>query len=404
MAATTSLAEQGNPQVLDLPEVLAPGQGVPTRSEKQHEPVLRRQMPELDSIRGIAILAVVIYHGFYWQLDLASFTPWQSILLTLTWPGRLGVNLFFVLSGFLITGLLLDSKSKPDYYKRFYVRRALRILPAYLGILFVLAATRYAPASFLGLSLAYLSNLTPLFGVAIAYPVLWSLAVEEHFYFVWPAVVRRFSRHALLALSVGVILISPVLRFLNWHVAEGFEFNDYTWNSLDGMACGAVVALLLRIWGQDRRRLFQLTLGFLAAAALLSPFAIQSRQTALGAAMQVVPWHCFFAGMLGALLLIGTTGRKSLVQSPFLRFFGYISYGLYLVHVLAFNLFDYLIEWSGFSGLLLRFVCSAGAATLIAWLSRRYFEDRFLKMNPLRSAPVPSRGLPAERDLSSHTA
>lgn len=85
-------------------------------------------MPELDSIRGIAILAVVIYHGFYWQVDLTAFTRWQSILLTLTWPGRLGVNLFFVLSGFLITGLLLDSKAKPDYYKRFYVRRALRIL------------------------------------------------------------------------------------------------------------------------------------------------------------------------------------------------------------------------------------------------------------------------------------
>ena len=299
MAATTTLVEQSS-AVLDFPKVLAPRQDAPDHSEQKHEPILRRQMPELDSIRGIAILAVVIYHGFYWQVDLTSFTRWQSILLTLAWPGRLGVNLFFVLSGFLITGLLLDTKSKPDYYKRFYVRRALRILPAYLAILFVLAAVRYAPVSFLALSLAYLSNLTPLFGVAIAYPVLWSLAVEEHFYFVWPAVVRKFSRHALLALSVGVIVISPVLRFLNSHVAQGFEFNDYTWNSLDGMACGAVVALLVRMWGQDRRKLLQLSCGFLAAAALLSPFAIHSRQTALGAAMQVVPWHFFFAAMLGA--------------------------------------------------------------------------------------------------------
>lgn len=299
MAATTTLVErQGSAAVLDFPRVPAPRQDAPDHSEHKHEPILRRQMPELDSIRGIAILAVVIYHGFYWQVNLTHFARWQSILLTLAWPGRLGVNLFFVLSGFLITGLLLDSKSKPDYYKRFYVRRALRIFPAYLAILFVLAAVRYAPVSFLALSLAYLSNLTPLFGVAIAYPVLWSLAVEEHFYFVWPAVVRKFSRHALLALSVGVIVISPVLRLLNSHVARGFEFNDYTWNSLDGMACGAVVALLVRMWGQDRRKLLQLSCGFLAAAAVLSPFAIHSRQTALGAGMQVVPWHFFFAAML----------------------------------------------------------------------------------------------------------
>lgn len=268
----------------------------------------------------------------------------------------------------------------------------------------MLAAVRYAPASFLALSLAYLSNLTPLFGVAIAYPVLWSLAVEEHFYFVWPAVVRRFSRPALLALSISVIVISPVLRFLSFHVAQGFEFNDYTWNSLDGMACGAVVALLLRMWGEDRRKLLQLTCAFLAVAALLSPFAIRSRQTALGAAMQVVPWHFFFAAMLGAFLLIGATARKSLVQSPFLRFFGYISYGLYLIHVLAFNAFDYLVQWRGLSGLALRSACSAAAATLVAWLSRRYFEDRFLKMNPLRSAPASSRQLPPERDFSRRTA
>ena len=403
MAATTPLVEQQRPEVLDFPEVLVPKQDTPDDFEKKHEPILRRQMPELDSIRGIAILAVVIYHGFYWQVDLTAFSRWERILLTLAWPGRLGVNLFFVLSGFLITGLLVDSKSKAEYYKRFYVRRALRILPAYLALLFVLAAVRYAPASFLFLSLAYLSNLTPLFGVAIAYPVLWSLAVEEHFYFVWPAVVRKFSQHALLALSVGVILISPVLRLLNFHVAEGFEFNDYTWNSLDGMACGAVVALLLRMWSGDRRKLLRLTCGFLAAAALLAPFAIGSRQTALGAAMQVVPWHFFFAALLGVFLLIGTTARKSLVQNPLLRFFGYISYGLYLIHVLAFNAFDYFVQWRGLSGLALRFACAAGAATLVAWLSRRYFEDRFLKMNPLRSAPAPSRGLP-EGDLSRHTA
>src|SRR5258707_11165765 len=122
MAPTLTAADDQRAVVLDPSEVPIET-GVSTgRSETNHESLLRRQMPELDSIRGIAILAVVIYHGFYWQVNLAAFPRWQQILLTLAWPGRLGVNLFFVLSGFLITGLLLDSKTKQDYYKRFYIR------------------------------------------------------------------------------------------------------------------------------------------------------------------------------------------------------------------------------------------------------------------------------------------
>jgi peptidoglycan/LPS O-acetylase OafA/YrhL len=88
-------------------------------------------MPELDTIRGLAILGVLVYHGFYWARDLSLYTPWQRIFLSLTAVGQFGVNLFFVLSGFLITGILLESRTRADYYERFYFRRALRILPAY---------------------------------------------------------------------------------------------------------------------------------------------------------------------------------------------------------------------------------------------------------------------------------
>jgi peptidoglycan/LPS O-acetylase OafA/YrhL len=87
---------------------------------KPNEPLLRPVMPELDSIRGIAILAVLFYHGFYWNVDLAQFSKPVRLVLTGMWVGRLGVNLFFVLSGFLITGLLIDSKGRTDYYSRFY--------------------------------------------------------------------------------------------------------------------------------------------------------------------------------------------------------------------------------------------------------------------------------------------
>ena len=103
------------------------------------QPVLRDRMPELDTIRGMAIAGVVLYHLFYWTRDLTLYPAWQRHFFSLMAPGQFGVNLFFVLSGFLITGILLDSKSRPDYYARFYYRRALRILPAYYFTLCLLA-------------------------------------------------------------------------------------------------------------------------------------------------------------------------------------------------------------------------------------------------------------------------
>ena len=92
-------------------------------------------MPELDTLRGVAVLGVLLLlllHAFYWRYAGLSFGPWARRFLAATQPGSTGVNLFFVFSGFLIMGILLDSKDKPHFYRRFYTRRALRILPALL--------------------------------------------------------------------------------------------------------------------------------------------------------------------------------------------------------------------------------------------------------------------------------
>src|SRR6266851_6771663 len=137
-------------------------------SQGRPEPLLRPIMPELDTIRGMAILGVLLYHGLYWGLDLSPFSRFERLALTGMWTGRLGVNLFFVLSGFLITGLLADSANDPRYYSRFYIRRALRILPAFVVTILILLAVNAAPLKFVLLSVLYLSNLTPLFGVAMA--------------------------------------------------------------------------------------------------------------------------------------------------------------------------------------------------------------------------------------------
>ena len=171
-------------------------------------------MPELDTIRGLAILGVLLYHGFYWVRDLSLYTPWQRHFFTLMAPGQFGVNLFFVLSGFLITGILLDSRNRPDYYQRFYFRRALRILPAYYFTLLLLILFGLTSRGFLSMSLVYSSNMSPLFGIALSYPVLWSLAVEEHFYLIWPMAARRISTTKLLWLLCAILVLTPVSRFL----------------------------------------------------------------------------------------------------------------------------------------------------------------------------------------------
>jgi|SRR5450755_4526833 peptidoglycan/LPS O-acetylase OafA/YrhL len=151
--------------------------------------LLRSRMPELDTIRGIAVLLVLFFHGFGFRYGVQGLSGLPKLFVAATLPGWMGVNLFFVLSGFLITGILLDSKFNRDYFRTFYVRRALRILPLYYAVLLLLAVLtrtgwgdRRASWAYLGLSFFYLSNITELFGVPSQYTVLWSLAVEEHFY------------------------------------------------------------------------------------------------------------------------------------------------------------------------------------------------------------------------------
>jgi peptidoglycan/LPS O-acetylase OafA/YrhL len=366
-------------------------------------------MPELDSIRGLAILGVLFFHGFYYVTGTGLFhSPLAKAVTYASMPGRMGVNLFFVLSGFLITGILIDSRDDPNYYRRFYIRRALRILPVYYLLLAVLLLMRASNWPFVAFSAVYLSNVAPLFGVPLAYSVLWSLAVEEHFYLFWPTCIRRLSLKALTICAAGVVFLSPLVRLVNFYIAgndraQHFATNFFTWNSLDGLACGALVAILLRKLDLERQQLWKLAiLSMASGGAILAvglPFGIMTRDGAFGAALQMTPWNFAFAGLLLAFLLAGTSEHRHLVNRPVLQFFGETSYGLYLWHLLAFGAYDTVVsrflpqfaaparvDSPGFNrngsfGLLcLRFVIGAGLSILVAWISRRYIEDPFLRL------------------------
>jgi len=109
-----------------------------------HQPLLRSRMPELDTLRGVAVLMVIFFHGFYFVTGAARFHGLIRWFVMATGAGWMGVNLFFVLSRFLISGILLGSRDNPGYYRGFYLRRALRILPAYYGLLLLLLVTARA--------------------------------------------------------------------------------------------------------------------------------------------------------------------------------------------------------------------------------------------------------------------
>lgn len=354
--------------------------------------LIRPSMPELDTLRGIAVLGVVLLHAFYWQYAAFSFGRWARTFLSITQPGGWGVNLFFVLSGFLITGILLDSKNRPGFYRRFYTRRALRILPAYYLLLTLLVLLRSASTAFVGLSFIYLANVTSFFGVACDYGPLWSLAVEEHFYILWPAVVRRVAKERLAWVSGAIVLGIPILRAISFNFGWKDGLASYTWFVADGLAAGGLLAILLRT--AITRRQVKLVCGLLFGSAVLiglagKPFGILTRERLLGAALQFTIVYGFFAGVLLLFLLVGTSSRKRYVNVPTLRFLGYISYGLYLDHMLAFRIYDricrhflpqFFASDGHFALVLLRFALAGGGAIGVAYLSRRFFEERFLRL------------------------
>jgi peptidoglycan/LPS O-acetylase OafA/YrhL len=373
-------------------------------------------MPELDAIRGLAILGVLIYHGLYWAHDFSLYRPWQRAFLKLASPGQYGVNLFFVLSGFLITGILVDSRQYPDYYPRFYFRRALRILPAYYATLLILVIFGLTSHGFLYMSLVYSSNLSLLFGIAMSYPVLWSLAVEEHFYFLWPAVVKKVATKHLPWIAGFLLVLSPFLRYLCHQTALGTLMpragcSYYTWNSADALAMGALIALFVRKWNGDREKLRRLCLGLILTGTVLAvaglPFGIRTRMSPVGEALQWVPWNLWSGGVLGIFLLVGTGTHRKWVTPRVLIFFGQISYGLYLYHLFVFFLYQWVAKQAGFEtrfGLSMwmrtwsLMVCGGLGSIALASLSRTYFEETFLRLKdrwtPKVVARLPATGPP----------
>jgi len=334
-------------------------------------------IPELDGLRGLAVLAVVIYHC---HPRLQGTWIYGASL----W-GWAGVNLFFVLSGFLITSILLGSREKPQYFRNFYGRRILRIWPVYVLVLVVV----YLEAPwFVGLPIgraivtapwwAYILFIQNLFHLALppAIGPTWSLAIEEQYYFLWAPTVRVFKRPAMLAVVlVAALVASPLFRHANPH----WMTPTNTLIHLDGIAWGSLLALGLLTVKLSRRTWLVLGLSGLVVGFTLAA-TIAGGTSFLDSALAV----CFAGAVLAA---IASTGAHNPVNAAMrkgpLPFYGKISYGLYMIHIavfIFFGWFDLMMNDRGTAGNLaivgFRLAASTAAATAM-WYG---FEKQMLKL------------------------
>jgi peptidoglycan/LPS O-acetylase OafA/YrhL len=352
--------------------------------------LLARRMPGIDVLRGCAVLMVVLFHGMAYQAPRVEWgSRFGDALYGLTAWGWLGVNLFFVISGFLITGILDDTVLRKDFYKQFYVRRALRILPAYLAVLALAWATGFITPNYVVVSLLFLSNMPGLFlrHGYLFYGPFWSLAVEEQFYLVWPMLYRRLGRRGMLAASLGLIALCPMLRALAFAgLLHTGDVLSKMWMIADNLAIGALLAVLLRWPGFSLRRFlgFGLAMGAFGPAALVALFAAH-RMGAQDVLRNSVGLSCFQlvcgSVVVMALWMFRVRGLPGWMK--IFVFFGDISYGLYLIHLLLLQIYDRAFG-DGFKNdwrlLLMRFVMANGVAIVVAVVSKRYFEDPILRL------------------------
>jgi peptidoglycan/LPS O-acetylase OafA/YrhL len=290
-------------------------------------------VPALDGVRGLAILSVLLAH-FVPALADAFGTSWARLIASYAGLGGCGVDLFFVLSGFLITGILLDTRESPDYWRSFFGRRALRILPLYYIFLIALYLTN-PPRGEAWKFWFHLSNWRSDLGMSsnILTWHFWSLAIEEQFYFVWPIVVAVLPVRALGPVCLLTAVGSLTLRGMAASTGAEFEtLHRLTPLTLDGLSTGSYLAWAVRYRPATGHRLARLALPAILGSALAF-WALGRMNPSLGTTMVAGRIIVSLGG--GALVLLAAYGPAPAIRilsSRPLCVLGRYCYGLYLLH------------------------------------------------------------------------
>jgi peptidoglycan/LPS O-acetylase OafA/YrhL len=402
-----------------MPELSAPGQ--------------HQRIAVLDGLRGFAIAAVMIHHFSPYANPPSKDSRIGVLLFFLAASGWCGVDLFFVLSGFLITGILLDQKPLPHFFRNFYARRTLRIFPLYYGVLFAvfILGPLIWPAAFHApemMAMRHRQGWLWIYGTNVDMTIhndyriyvgqwlflagFWSLAVEEHFYLVWPAIVRFCNDRALLAVCGVCVLLSLVTRLVFFRLQNDWGVYTFTLSRIDELAIGGSLSVLIR----HRSSLlnFLSRWAWLIATLCFVGWIANTWKDALR-----LHWFAVSAGYLlvgisfGALLLhCVTTGPESIARRIFelrgLRILGKYSYGLYIYHILLMPMYEHwfgqrrwedilerrlhLTVGSYFLSVIAYMIAASAVSFIVAWVSWQVMEKQFLRMKRFfdPSTPVPT--------------
>lgn len=361
-----------------------------------------KHYPALDGFRCFALLLVMISHFGY-----CGF-------------GWIGVSMFFVLSGFLITGILLESKEKSSkkFFRNFYVRRALRIFPAYylylilLSVLLLLAGKRSLIAPYLFSLITYIFNLTSMIlpdsNINLTISNFWSLCIEEHFYLIWPLIIYYFRRKQLIVIIGVICVLSPIIRYFICEVMTALNYKPidagrgvyfFTLSHFDAMALGAAI----KVFNLEKR--VRLPFACLTAVILIALLLGMVSERASGMSLRDTLWSLGYPfasianykhvwsytviSIVSVFLIIslvtacqsrGASFLQKLFQKSFFMYVGRISYGAYIWHGLVIVVMQKIISYEKYS--LKGFICFlfyVALTLILADLSYRLFEKQFLK-------------------------
>ncbi|MHB1861350.1 MAG: acyltransferase family protein [Gemmatimonadaceae bacterium] len=368
------------------------------------------RIAHFDGLRSLAVLAVLAMHATQLPVPLLTRTPLDRMAVHAALSGWIGVDLFFVLSGYLITGILLDSRGASGYFRSFYARRTLRIFPLYYGVLagMLLVVPMLLPALIAhpaNASAGQLWDWTYLTNWRIAWmnawdavPThtahFWSLAVEEQFYLCWPLLVWWLGPRGIRRLSIALLAAAPVLRaLLLWRGVSPVAVFVTTPTRMDGLAAGALLACLARDMGTLAAvRPLARRAGAIAGVALLL-IAVRVRLLDQNDPLvQVAGFSALAAAFASVVALAGT---QRWLGHPVLAYLGRRSYALYVFHPMVIALADRASVARGVplvagSGVLRQgaFFCAAAAGTvLVAEVSWRLWESPWMGLK--RFAPRP---------------
>ncbi len=376
-------------------------------AETWKRPVLRGHMPALDGVRGLAVLMVLVYHFIG---DMVPTNGIERAICKVVLFGTNGVELFFVLSGFLITGLLFDARNRPNYFRNFYMRRFLRIFPLYYGVLTAIFVIAPVIPLFQGPDLDYLRDRQAwawLYAVNVNIALhgartlsyidhFWSLCVEEHFYLVWPLVgwLLAPQPRRLMWVSLGLAVTAMIARLVGYMCGlSWWTVYVFTPFRFDGLALGGFLAVLAR--QPSGLEIITRNLGRVAIAAGTVTAATFALVKLLHQRIEFIypVRSALYLVLLAVLLLWSITSPESSWASRFFRsrfmvLAGTYSYGLYVYHhFISYYMVEHRTEfdvarWVGSHLLAVLLQAAAGmlVSAAIAYASYELFEKRFLSL------------------------